>query len=73
VAWNLWQCYRWRIHPEQEYFADGLTDSLITQLARISALRVVSRTTVMHYKRIHRPLPEDRARANLRLVLRKVR
>src|SRR6266851_4396431 len=31
--------------PEQEYFADGLTDSLITQLARISALRVVSRTT----------------------------
>jgi TolB-like protein/tetratricopeptide (TPR) repeat protein len=44
--------------PEQEYFADGLTDSLITQLARISALRVVSRTTAMHYKRIHRPLPE---------------
>jgi TolB-like protein/Tfp pilus assembly protein PilF len=44
--------------PEQEYFADGLTDSLITQLARISALRVISRTTAMHYKRIHRPLPE---------------
>jgi TolB-like protein len=44
--------------PEQEYFADGLTDSLITQLARVSALRVVSRTTAMHYKRIHRPLPE---------------
>src|SRR2546427_4333497 len=44
--------------PEQEYFADGLTDSLITQLARVSALRVISRTTAMHYKRIHRPLPE---------------
>jgi TolB-like protein/Tfp pilus assembly protein PilF len=44
--------------PEQEYFADGLTDSMITQFARISALRVVSRTTAMHYKRIHRPLRE---------------
>jgi len=44
--------------PEQEYFADGLTEALITSLAKISALRVVSRTTAMHYKGIHRPLPE---------------
>jgi len=44
--------------PEQEYFADGLTESLITSLARIGALRVVSRTTAMHYKRVHRPLRE---------------
>src|SRR6266550_7076692 len=44
--------------PEQEYFADGLTEALITSLAKISALRVISRTTAMHYKCVHRPLPE---------------
>jgi len=44
--------------PEQEYFADGLTESLISSLARISALRVISRTTTMHYKKARRPLPE---------------
>jgi TolB-like protein len=44
--------------PEQEYFADGLTEALITTLAKIRALRVVSRTTVMHYKGVHRPLPQ---------------
>jgi TolB-like protein len=44
--------------PEQEYFADGLTEALITNLAKIGALRVVSRTTAMHYKRVHRPVPE---------------
>jgi TolB-like protein/Flp pilus assembly protein TadD len=44
--------------PEQEYFADGLTEALITGLAKIGALRVVSRTTAMQYKRVHRPLPE---------------
>jgi len=44
--------------PEQEYFTDGLTEALITSLAKISALRVISRTTAMHYKGVHRPLPE---------------
>jgi TolB-like protein/Flp pilus assembly protein TadD len=44
--------------PEQEYFAEGLTEALITSLAKIGPLRVVSRTTVMHYKGAHRPLPE---------------
>ena len=44
--------------PEQEYFADGLTEELITRLARISALRVLSRTTAMHYKGVRKPLPE---------------
>lgn len=43
--------------PEQEYFADGLTEALITSLAKISALRVVSRTTAMHYKGTRQPLP----------------
>src|SRR4029077_3891073 len=39
--------------PEQEYFTDGLTEALITSLAKIGALRVVSRTTAMHYKGVH--------------------
>ena len=44
--------------PEQEYFADGLTEQLTTKLARISALRVLSRTTAMLYKGARKPLPE---------------
>jgi TolB-like protein/Tfp pilus assembly protein PilF len=38
--------------PEQEYFVDGLTEALITNLAKISALRVASRTSAMQYKSI---------------------
>ncbi|MGA2326497.1 MAG: winged helix-turn-helix domain-containing protein [Bryobacteraceae bacterium] len=44
--------------PEQEYFADGLTDALITDLGQISTLRVISRTSVMQYKGAKKPLPE---------------
>src|SRR6184192_3985086 len=44
--------------PEQEYFADGLTESLITTLAKIGRLRVVPRITAMQYKGVHRPLRE---------------
>jgi TolB-like protein/DNA-binding winged helix-turn-helix (wHTH) protein/tetratricopeptide (TPR) repeat protein len=44
--------------PAQEYFADGMTDELITDLAQVQALRVVSRTSVMQYKGAHRPLPQ---------------
>ena len=44
--------------PGQQYIADGLTDELITMLAKNSTLRVVSRTSVMQYKGAHRPLPE---------------
>jgi len=36
--------------PAQEYFSDGLTDALITSLSRISALKVISRTSIMQYK-----------------------
>ncbi|MGA7706518.1 MAG: winged helix-turn-helix domain-containing protein, partial [Acidobacteriaceae bacterium] len=44
--------------PSQEYFADGMTDELITELARIPNLRVVSRTSVMADKGSRRPLPD---------------
>jgi TolB-like protein/DNA-binding winged helix-turn-helix (wHTH) protein/tetratricopeptide (TPR) repeat protein len=42
----------------QDYFADGMTDQLITDLAQISALRVISRTSAMAYKGTRKPLPE---------------
>ena len=41
----------------QDYFADGMTDELITDLAQIRALRVISRTSVMMYKGARKPLP----------------
>jgi TolB-like protein len=43
---------------EQEYFSDGMTDALITDLAGITALRVISRTSMMQYKGISKPLAE---------------
>ncbi len=44
--------------PGQEYFADGMTDEVITMLAKDSTLRITSRTSVMQYKGAHRPLQE---------------
>jgi TolB-like protein/Tfp pilus assembly protein PilF len=43
---------------EQDYFADGMTDDLIANLAKIHSLRVVSRSTAMAYKGTHKPLPQ---------------
>ena len=44
--------------PSQDYFADAMTDELITELAKVGALRVVSRTTVTRYKHTNKSLPE---------------
>jgi len=44
--------------PDQEYLADGMTDELITHLAKLGSPRVISRTSVMRYKRALQPLPE---------------
>jgi eukaryotic-like serine/threonine-protein kinase len=44
--------------PSQEYFADGMTDALITELSQIKKLRVISRTSVMQYKHTQKPLQE---------------
>lgn len=43
--------------PTQEYFADGMTDALITQLAQMGDLRVISRTSVIQYKEARKSLP----------------
>jgi len=43
---------------DQDYFADGMTDALTTDLGKISALRVISRTSVMQYKGTKKPLQE---------------
>jgi non-specific serine/threonine protein kinase len=44
--------------PEEDYFADGMTDALIAELAQNPALRVISRTSAMHYKGTTKTLPE---------------
>jgi TolB-like protein/Flp pilus assembly protein TadD len=44
--------------PDQEYFADGMTEALITELSQIVPLRVISRTSIMRYKGVKRPLPQ---------------
>jgi len=44
--------------PSQEYFADGMTEQLITDLAKVGSLRVISRTSVMRYKGTKKSLPE---------------
>ena len=55
--------------PEQEYFADGMTEELITDLGKISALRVISRTSVMHYKGTAKTLPQIARELNVDAVV----
>jgi len=44
--------------PEQEYFTDGMTEALTTNLAQISALRVISRTSALRYRGTSKPMPQ---------------
>jgi eukaryotic-like serine/threonine-protein kinase len=44
--------------PEQEYFADGMTEALTTDLSKMASLRIISRTSAMHYKGTHKTVPE---------------
>jgi TolB-like protein/Tfp pilus assembly protein PilF len=55
--------------PEQEYFADGLTDALITCLGKFAGLRVISRTSVMQYKGARKPLPQIARELNVDTVV----
>ncbi len=54
---------------KQEYFADGMTDALITDLAQVSSLRVISRTSAMHYKGSHQALPTIARELNVDAVV----
>ena len=54
---------------EREYFVDGVTDELIGQLGQISGLRVISRTSVMQYKGVKKPLTEIARELNVDAVV----
>jgi TolB-like protein/DNA-binding winged helix-turn-helix (wHTH) protein/Tfp pilus assembly protein PilF len=54
---------------DQEYFADGMTDDLIANLAKIRSLRVVSRSTAMAYKGTHKPVSQIAAELNVDAVV----
>jgi TolB-like protein/DNA-binding winged helix-turn-helix (wHTH) protein len=45
-------------NPDEQFFTDGMTDELITDLAKISSLRIISRTSVIHYRDAHKSIPE---------------
>jgi TolB-like protein/DNA-binding winged helix-turn-helix (wHTH) protein/Flp pilus assembly protein TadD len=53
----------------EDYFADGMTDELITDLAQISALRVISRTSIMPYKGVRKPLLQIASELNVDAVV----
>ena len=53
----------------QDYFADGMTDALISDLGQLSALRVISRTSVMAYKRARKPLGQIAHELNVDAVV----
>jgi TolB-like protein/DNA-binding winged helix-turn-helix (wHTH) protein/Tfp pilus assembly protein PilF len=55
--------------PEQEYFADGMTDALITDLARMGSLRITSRTSVMPYKGTRKSIKEIGRELNVDAVV----
>lgn len=55
--------------PQQEYFADGMTEALITKLARTNRLHVISRTSSMYYKDHRRRLPEIARELNVDLIV----
>ncbi len=55
--------------PDQEYFSDGLTDDILTQLSKIKQFRVISRTSVMQFKDNPLPIKEIAEQLNVGLIL----
>jgi TolB-like protein len=55
--------------PSQDYFADGITEELITDLGQIGALRVISRTSVMSYKNVRKSMADIARELNVEAVV----
>lgn len=55
--------------PSEEFFADGMTDQLITDLAQVGSLRVISRTSVIQYKGTKKALPEIARELNVDAIV----
>ena len=55
--------------PNQDYFSDGITDALTTELAQIGSLRVISRTSAMHFKGTQETLPEIGRKLNVDAIV----
>ena len=55
--------------PTKDYLADGMTEALITHLAKRARLRVISRTSVMRYKNAPKSLPEIAAELNVQRIV----
>jgi TolB-like protein/Tfp pilus assembly protein PilF len=55
--------------PDEDYFTDGMTDELTTELAKIRGLRVISRTSVRIYKDSRKSLPEIATRLNVSTIV----
>jgi TolB-like protein/tRNA A-37 threonylcarbamoyl transferase component Bud32/Flp pilus assembly protein TadD len=55
--------------PQQDYFADGMTEELIATLGKLSTLRVISRTSVMRYKKTEKTLPQIAKELNVDAVI----
>lgn len=55
--------------PDQEYFADGMTDELITRLAQVGSLRVISRSSIMEYKSRSKSLQQIASELNVEMVI----
>ena len=55
--------------PSEEFFADGMTDLLITDLVKVGSLRVISQTSVMQYKGTKKPLPEIARELNVDAIV----
>ncbi len=56
-------------NPDEQYFADGMTDELTTVLAKIGSLRVISRTSSMQYRNSHKPLAQIANELNVEAVM----